>query len=152
VSLVEALDDPARHDAVVDDCVRIIEEEVASKRGLRGAALKTGFKAFKAVRPGIVRSAVVRLLPHFAPAIDPHWSEARASPDPDAWFRAHAGEVADSLLGVTDGMAERASNRVLVRIYRSLRGSAREHVIAGVPRIPTLIAAHLDRDVAAGPR
>lgn len=144
MSLVAALQDPAREQAVVEHGARIVEEEVASKRGLRATALKAGFAAFKKVRPGIVEAAVRRLLPLFAPVIDPHWERASAEGSPDRYFVSHAGEVADELLAVTDGLAARASNKVLVRIYRSLRGQARDHVVAGVPRIPGLIEAHLD--------
>jgi hypothetical protein len=141
--LTTTLADPKRRPAIVSDAARIIEQEVASKSGLRGMALKTGFKAFQSIRPGIVPMAVDRLLPHFAPVLDPLWDEAVRSGSPDAWFRTHDGRVADALLGVTDGLANRAENKVMVRIYSSLRGQAREHVVAGVPRIPELIARHV---------
>jgi len=142
-ALARALADPETKHRVILDASRIVEEEVASKRGLRGAALKAGFKAFKSVRPGIVPTAVERLLPRFVPVIDPLWDEAKASGDPDAWFRAHDARVAADLLGVTDAMADRAKNKVMIRIYRSLRGSAEEHVRAGAVRIPELIQRHL---------
>jgi len=143
-TLSTALNDPGTKRAVVIDAARIIEEEVASKRGFRGAALKAGFKAFKAVRPGIVAAAVDRLLPRFAPVIDPLWDEALASGDAEGWFQMHDARVAGELLSVTDDLAERAQNKVMIRIYRSLRGSAEEHVRAGAVRIPELIRRHLN--------
>jgi len=142
-TLVEVLADPARKPAVVRDAARILDEEVAAKRGLRGAAIKAGFKAFKKVKPGIVEDALTRLLPLFAPEIDPLWVEAEASGDADAWFRTHDARVAAALLGVTDDLAARAKHKVLLRIYRSLRGSAEEHVRSGALRIPELIRRHL---------
>ena len=66
-----------------------------------------------------------------------------ASGDPNGWFVTHDGRVADALLAVTDAMAKRAQNAVMIRIYNGLRGQARDHVIAGVPRIPELIARHV---------
>jgi len=143
VTLTELLKDPARREAVLADCVRLVDEEVAARRGLSGAAIRAGYAAFQRIRPGITRAAFERLLPHLAPAIEPHWVAARASGDPDRFFRDHAPRVADDLLAVTDGLATRAKNRVLLRLYRSLRGQAREHVIGSVPRIPGLVARHL---------
>ncbi len=142
-ALESALEDPVIRAGVVSSGAEIVEAEVRSKSGLRGAALRAGFRAFRAVRPGIVTEAVARLLPHFVPVLDPHWDRARESGDPHGYFRGHAPEVADGLLEVTDGMAGRATNRVMVRLYRSLRGQARGHVIAAVPRIPELIEIHL---------
>lgn len=146
MTLEQALADPRLREAVIADGERMIEEEVASKSGLSGVALRTGFAAFRKLDPSIVRTALRRLLPLFVPVIDPHWVHARHSGSPERYFRTHAPAIADELLAVTDGLADRSSHRVLVRIYRSLRGTARDHVIAGVPRIPGLIGRHLAPD------
>ncbi len=145
-SLQEGLADPVTRRAVVDDAAEFLEREVASKRGLRGGALKAGFRAFKAIQPGMVRSAIDGLLPRFAPAIDPLWSEARTQPDPSAWMIARDGQVADALLGVTDDLAARSQNRVLKRIYGGLRGQARGHVVEGIPGLVAVLEKH-----ASGP-
>lgn len=137
-----ALLDPARRAAVVRDAAALLEAEVGAKRGLRGGALKAGFSAFKAVQPGIVESAIDKLLPHFAPVLDPWWSRAAATPDPVAFLVANDGAIADALLGVTDGLAQRAQQRVLKKIYASLRGQAREHVVDGVPGLARLMRKH----------
>jgi hypothetical protein len=142
-TLTNILADRSKRPAVVADAARIVEEQVAATSGLRGMGLKAGFKAFQKLRPGIVPLAVDRLLPHFTPVVDPRWEEAVRSGDPDAWFRQHDGRVADALLGVTDSLASRAQNKVMLRIYQGLRSQARDHVVAGVPRIPELIARHV---------
>ena len=140
--LVDVLADPAGRAAVVRDAAALIEAEVAAKRGLRGAALKAGFKAFKAIQPGIIERAVDRLLPRFAPAVDPFWADASRTADPVAWLIERDGRIADALLAVTDRMAEGARNRVMVRIYKTLRGQARRHVLAAVPALARLILEH----------
>ncbi len=142
MSLTETLKDPERKARIVADAARVVQEEVASKSGFRGAALKAGFKAFMRIRPGIVPSAVESLLPAFAPAIDPFYERGKASGDVTRFFRDHDGAIADALLAVTDGKAEHAKSRVLVRIYRSLRGPARGYVITAVPRIAELAVRH----------
>lgn len=141
-ALTAALNDPVRRSAVVRDAGQLLEAEVASKRGLRGGALKAGFSAFKAVQPGIVEQAIDKLLPHFAPVMDPWWTKAAATKDPVAYLCANDGAIADGLLAVTDGLAERAQNRVLKRIYTSLRGQARGHVVDGIPGLARLMARH----------
>ena len=141
-SIAEGLEDPTLRKAVVDDAALLVESEVASKRGFRGRALQAGFKAFRAVSPGIVPEAVDRLLPRFAPVIDPYWEKARASDDPQGWMVARDSEIADALLGVTDKLAEQAKHRVLKRIYKGLRGQARGHVVDAIPGLARLMVKH----------
>ncbi len=143
-TLAQVVSDAKRRHAVVVDAAQIVESEVASKRGFRGAALKAGFGAFQRISPGVVPGAVDRLLPHFVPVLDPLWAEAVASGDAEAWFARHDERVARELLAVTDALAARAKNKVVLRIYQTLRGSAEEHVRQGVPRIPELIRNHIN--------
>ena len=143
MTLAEALDDGSRRDAITDDLVRLVEDEVHNKRGLSGAVLKKGYSAFKRFRPGIVRAGVQRVLPEMATAIDPHWRKAQGEDGPDRYFRDRAGPIAEDLLVVTDAIANRSTNRVLKRLYGSLRPAAHRHVAAAVPRLPAVIRGHL---------
>jgi hypothetical protein len=140
--MAAALADPVRRTAVVRDAVVLVEREVASKRGLRAMALKGGFKAFKAIQPGIVTRAIEKLLPHFVPVIDPIWAEAQQHDRSAAWMNTQDIRIADALLGVTDGLAAKAKNRVMIRIYKSLRGQAKGHVQTAVPGLTDLLAHH----------
>jgi len=142
MNLSAILDDATKRRALIEDCRVLLEDEVASKRGLRAAALKAGFKTFKRLRPGMVASAFEVLLPAFAPAIDPFYERGQSSGDVHGYFRDQQGPIADALLGVTDDKAKRAKNRVMVRIYNTLRGPARGHVMAAVPRISHLIVRY----------
>lgn len=141
MSLVMALQNPDRKERIIADCVALIDREVASKSGFSGAALKAGYAAFKKIRPGIARAAVTRLLPEMAVALDRHWQTAGA--EPGKYFRSNATAIADDLLKVTDAIAARSDNRVLVKLYSSLRPSARDHVATAVPSIPDVIHTHL---------
>jgi hypothetical protein len=137
------LADPARRAEVVRDAERIVDEEVAARRGIQGVALRAGYAAFRQLRPGIVGLAIDRLLPLFAPIIDRHWVTAVASGDPEDWFRREADRVADDLLSVTDAVSHRTTNPIALGLYRSLRGQARSHVAAGVTRMPAFLRNHL---------
>ena len=61
-SLVEAVKDPAKRPAVISDCTRMLDAEVAGKRGLSGVAVKAGFKAIRKFKPDIVPSALEDLI------------------------------------------------------------------------------------------
>ena len=82
MSLVEALSDASKKDALVSDVVKLVDEEVASKGGLSGIALKAGYAAVKGVKPGFVQSVVQKLLPDFASKLDPLWIEAKKDGQP----------------------------------------------------------------------
>ncbi|MEQ1505939.1 MAG: hypothetical protein ABMB14_27130 [Myxococcota bacterium] len=143
MTLSEAVADPGRRDAIVADCVRLVDDEVRGKSGLTGAAVRAGYAAFQRVKPGIVRAAVIRLLPEMAPALEGHWTASAAGGGADRYFRANDRRIAEDLLTVTDRLAARSTNRVLTKLYGSLRPSAVTHVVAAVPRIPALLRAHL---------
>jgi hypothetical protein len=137
----QLLQDPARKDRVILDCVRLIEEEVARKSGLTGVVLRGGFSAFQRLQPGIVRLAVDRLLPELWRTLEPHWVATRGKPE--VAFSARSAVIADELLSVTDRLAERARNAMVVRLYRSLRPAAHGHVAEAVPRLGELMGRHL---------
>lgn len=143
MTLVEALKDPAVLDAVATDGAVIVKEEVVAKKGVRAAVLKMGFKTVQNLKPGIIESMLRKLLPKFAPKVDPHWERAVSGGDPRAYFATHAGEIADSLLEVTDERAKQVSNAVLLRVYTGLRGQAKRYTEESVPRLPDLIEKHV---------
>lgn len=143
MTLTEILRDEARRRAVVVDGALLIEREVAARGGLSGFAVKAGYKALKAVRPGVVEVALAALLPEFAPAIDPLYAQARASGDLHAWFAAHADAIADALLAVTDRRAAVATQPGLKRVYAGLRATARREVAQSVPGLGRLIEKHV---------
>lgn len=141
-SLASAFGDPQRRDAILRDAATLLHGEVNGKRGLRGAALRTAFRAFQAIRPGIVEAALRRLMPLFIPALEPHWEVAKGEADPRQAFERRDQEVAEALLSVTDDLATRAKNRAMVRLYRSLRSSAVRHVQDAVPALGALLEKH----------
>ncbi len=142
-TLVEVLRDPAKLAAVARDGARLVDEEVAARTGLRAAALKAGYATVKAIKPGVIEESLAALLPSFAPAVDPHWARAVATGDARRYFRERAGEVAESLLAVTDAKADRAKNRVMKKVYQALRGQALAQTTQSVPRLPELIERHV---------
>lgn len=143
MTLVSVLADPTKKSAVVRDAARLVEDEVEARGGLSGMALKAGYRAVKAVKPGIIEQVLHLLLPEFAPVLDPYVEKGRAEGDLGAHLRKHADAIANGLLGVTDRRAERSSNATLKRAYSTLRGSAQREVAASVPKLAPLIERHV---------
>lgn len=142
-SLAATLSDEKKKPQVVDDCCKLIDEEVAGKSGLSGFAIKAGYGAVKGIKPGFVRQVVTDLLPEFAKVLDPIHAEAltqkKAVP---AYFEANAPRVADALLTITDSKAKNAKSGVVKGTYEKLRPTAKKHVESAVPRLARLIEKH----------
>ena len=138
---------PGKRDRVLDDCVRMIDDEMASK-GLMAMPLKAGYKVVASFKPNFVRNAMDYLLDDFCRALEPHYrSWADAPPETrgslhDA-LRKNEGGVADALLSITDSRAERSSHTTIKALYFKLRGMAKGHVIAALPRLARTIQPHV---------
>jgi hypothetical protein len=142
-NLAEALTSDSRKSVVVDDCVAVIDAEVADKGGLTGLAIKAGYKAIQGVKPGFVRQVVGDLLPEFAAALDPLYQEAKANGrGVRDYFNANTNRAADALLAITDDRAKRTKSGMVKGTYEKLRGSAKKNVEAAVPRLAAMIEKH----------
>ena len=130
--------------AVIDDSLRVLEAEVADKGGLGGMAIKTAYKVVKGVSPGFLKQVVDHLLDDFLDALDPIYQEAvDKGAAPRAHLQSNPGRVADSLLAITDARAQRAQNKTIKKAYDKLRGQAKKHVEAAVPRLGELFERHV---------
>ena len=142
-SLVEAIKDDKKRRAVVDDCVALIDAEVADKGGLSGMGVKAAFKAVKSLRPGMIPMAMNHLLDDFAARVDPFWQECQAKgEDPRRFFERRKSDVANALLSITDDRAKKSDHGTLVKAYQSLRPKAVEYIGDAMPRLADLIKKH----------
>lgn len=142
-SLLEILtSDSQKRQQVTDECCTLVDAEVADKSGISGFAIKAGYAAVKNIKPGFIRGVVFDLLPEFSSALDPLFQEAKAKGVPvSSHFEANPGRVADALLALTDGKAQR-SRGIVKGTYEKLRGSAKKNVEAAVPRLGKVIQKH----------
>jgi hypothetical protein len=138
-SLNDILGANGKRAQVVADCERLVEEEVGSK-GLLGIPIKAAYAIVKAVKPGFVPEVIDHMLDDFAGKLDPLYQQAKAKNEPvTAFMSGRSGEVAEALLSITDGRAQRAKNQGLKTAYEKLRPTAKKHVEAAVPRLARLI-------------
>jgi hypothetical protein len=143
MSLGEAINDPAKKPAIISDCTKLIDEEVADKGGLSGLAVKAGYAAVKGVKPGFITEVVEKLLPEFAGKLDAIWEEGKKSGNAPGFMVSNKSRVADALLSVTDARAKSAKSAVVRSTYDKLRGSAKKNVEEAVPRLSKLLDKHV---------
>lgn len=135
---------PGKRQAVVDDCARVIEEEVDAKSGLSGMAIKMTFKVVKALKPGMVRELCDVLLPEFVENLEADYArhKAEGSASIEAYCAKNASGVADALLRTTDRRAVKSTNGALKGAYEKLRPEGKKHVEAALPRVARMLARH----------
>ncbi len=140
-TLLDKLPLPEKRAAILDDCQRLLDAEVARKKGMGGLAIKAGYKVLKSFKPGAVRGSIDGLLDDFIGALEPFHADFSAAGQ-GGTFGAHLKgripEVAEALVGVTDERADRSKHKTLVRGYRKLRPSAVRHVTEAVPGLADL--------------
>ena len=143
-SLSEVLLAPENRAQVIADCNQMIADEVSSKKGLTGLAVKAGFKAVRAFRPNIIESVIDALLEDFVTNLEPVFEAYKESNGNDlaAYCSKRSGDIADALLAITDGRAQRSKLKTLVKAYEKLRPQGRKHVQEAVPRIASLLTSH----------
>ena len=140
------LDEGARP-AVISDCVRLIDQEVASKRGVGGVMIKGGYKAFKKFKPSIVKDAVEALLESFTEVLDGVYEDYQkddVSTPFDVWAGRRKSSIANSLLGITDSIMGETDKAAVKKIYGGMRKIGQKNVEEAVPGISRLVIKYVD--------
>ena len=140
-TLHEILLSPENWPQVVADCNALIEHEVSEKSGVSGAAIKLAYKTATTFAPGHVRHMVETLLPKMADNLQPFWADFNACGGSDFgdYLTKRGDEVAEAMLTVTDARAAASGRPVIVKAYRSVRGSAARHIQAALPQVGALV-------------
>jgi hypothetical protein len=129
-------------DRFVDDCVELIEKQVAAAPGLGGLALKAAYSTVKGIRADYCAQVVDQLLPEISIALDPMWTEAVNNGSPVQYLAQRKAEVADQLLQISDKKAENSTRAVVKGAYAKLRPSAKTYVENGIPDLAEIINKH----------
>ncbi len=143
-TLTEILLVPGTRPKVVADCVRLVGEEVDSKGGLSGLAIKGAYMVVKAVNPDFITESVDHMLDDFVRRLEPFATEAQQKNEPVGPFlSARASAVADALLAISDERAARAKNQTVKKAYEKLRPTGKRNVEAAIPRVGRLVAKYV---------
>jgi Family of unknown function (DUF6918) len=126
---------------VVADCLTLIDQEVAAKSGISGAAVKVAYKTAKAFAKGYLRQTVENLLPDLVTQLEPYWAEfAGSGASGFGDYLVKQGDaVAEALLSVTDARAKMSDRPVIVRAYGTVRGGAARNITAALPAVGVLV-------------
>ncbi|MCU0546392.1 MAG: hypothetical protein MUE44_30215 [Oscillatoriaceae cyanobacterium Prado104] len=124
---------------VVDDCVGLIDKQVAAAPGLGGLALKAAYSTIKGIRADYCAQVLYQLLPEVSIALDPMWNEAVNNGSPVEYLSERKSKVADELLQISDKKAEKSTRAVVKGVYGKLRPSAKNYLENGIPDLATII-------------
>lgn len=142
-SLTEQMSSNDKRQALVKDALDVLDQEVASKSGLTGIAIKGAYKLIQGVKPGFLKQVVEHLLDDFLLALDPVYQEAAAKKRPAGpYLLEHKDRVADALLAVTDRRAKNSNSATVKSAYEKLRSIAKKQVEGATPRLATLMERH----------
>ncbi len=143
-TLPEILLAPDVRPHVIADSLTLIDSELADKSGISGNAIKLAYKTVSSFASGYIRETVEKMLPEIAAQLQPYWADFTASGGAQfADYLAKRGdEAAESLLSISDAMAERSNKPVVVKAYRAVRAGAARHVQAALPRVGDLVTTY----------
>ena len=147
-NLSDLVKEPEPRQAVIADCVQLIKDEVKSKKGLSGAAVKAAFAVVKAIKPRILEDSVDSLLDDFTVSMQPfyeRYQQAGESGTLEAYLTPQGAEIAEALLSITDRRAERARNKTMVKAYHKLRPKGLANVEQAVPGIGRVLDRHIGK-------
>ena len=140
-TLHEMLLNPDTEPSVVADSLTLIEQEMAGKSGISGAAIKLAHKTAKTFAKGYLRHTVEKLLPDLVTELEPYWADfvgSGASGFGDYLVK-RGDEVSGALLSVSDAQARTSERPVIIKAYGTVRGSAGKHITAALPAVGALV-------------
>jgi hypothetical protein len=143
-TLQETLLAPDTEPKVVDDCCTLLDQEVSDKSGVSGTAVKVAYKTATSFAPGYFRKTMQEMLPQIVGKLEPYWADFSASGGSEFgdYLAKRGDEVTQDLLSLSDEIAAVSQRPVIVKAYRSVRGSAAKHVEAALPRVGGLVGKY----------
>jgi hypothetical protein len=140
-TLQEILLSPENQPHVVDDCQKLIDQEVSSKSGVSATAVKVAYKTVNAFASGYLRRKVEQFVPEMVIQLEPFWADFSASGSSGFgdYLVKRGDEVSQALLSVTDARAAISGRPTIVKAYQAVRGGAAKHVTAALPNLGALV-------------
>jgi hypothetical protein len=127
---------------IAEECAQLMDEQVATKTGISGLAIKAAYKALKGLGPGYISRAIQGLLPQALRAVEPMWEEGVQAGDPVAHLSQNREQTAEILLGVTDAKISNAQNKIVIAAYKQVRKFVKGDIEEAVPGLAKIISHH----------
>ncbi|GIM90782.1 DUF6918 family protein [Paractinoplanes toevensis] len=127
--------------AITADAQALVEQELANKSGVSAGAVKLAYKAVTSFAPGYYAQTVELMVPNMLHQLQPFWTDFQAAGGGTFgdYLVKRQDEVGPALLRVTDDMAKDSDKPVIVRAYKTVRGSAEKHIEAAIPAVGALV-------------
>jgi uncharacterized protein DUF6918 len=127
--------------AITADAQALVEQELANKSGVSAAAVKLAYKAVTSFAPGYYAQTVELMVPNMLNQLQPFWTDFQAAGGGTFgdYLVKRQDEVGPALLRVTDDMAKDSDKPVIVKAYKTVRGSAEKHIEAAIPAVGALV-------------
>jgi len=140
-TLQQILLTPDTQPKVIADCHALIEQEIKDKSGISGAAVKLAYKTITSFAPGYYNGMVEELIPQIVDRLEPYWADFSTSGSSEFgdYLVKRGGEVSEALLTVTDDYASKSDKPVILRAYKTVRGSAGKNIEAALPRVGEMV-------------
>lgn len=142
MGLRDVLQDPTVYTSLVNSCQALVDQQVASKGGVSGVALKTTYGLVKGVGPNYLTGVIARALPDIMTALEPLWDEGLALGNPVDHLSQNRQRAAIDLLTVTDLKAQTTHYAIVKNSYYKLRESVKADIEAAVPHLAKILAEH----------
>jgi hypothetical protein len=139
-TLQELLLTPEKTPHLIADTQALVDDQIASK-GITAAPLKAAYKAVTAFAPGYYQEAISAMLPGMVHQLEPYWAAFAASGGGDFgdYLSKRGEEVSESLLAVTDDMAQHSGRATVVKAYQLVRGGAGKNINTALPALGALV-------------
>jgi Family of unknown function (DUF6918) len=140
-TLHEMLLTPDVKPRVVADVQALVEQELASKGGISGTAVKVAYKAVTAFAPGYYADTIESMLPDMADKLQPFWADFTASGGADFgdYLAKRPDEACEAMLAVTDNMASVSQRPAIIKAYKAVRGGAAKNMEPALPGLGALV-------------
>jgi uncharacterized protein DUF6918 len=139
-TLQELLLTPEKTPHLIADTQALVDEQIASK-GITAVPLKGAYKAVTAFAPGYYQEAITAMLPGMVYQLEQYWAAFSTSGGADFgdYLSKRGEEVSESLLAVTDDMAQHSGRATVVKAYQLVRGGAGKNINAALPALGALV-------------
>lgn len=131
---------------VIEQIVALLQNEISSKKGLKGAVIKRAYKAVKSIKPNADAIAVNLLLDDIVDVFDMHHSGCQDNAEVEfhKYCELNNTVIAGDILEVADKKAKQMKNKKFSSAYSLIRGAAQTDIEAVVPKIGELIVENIN--------
>jgi hypothetical protein len=143
MGLTEQLTDEGIARRIALDCAQLMDDQVSSKSGVSGIAIKATYRVVKGLSADYIPNAIHHLLPEAMKALEPMWEEGMQSGDPVRYLTQNSEVTAETILSVTDAKIQGARNKLICTSYNQLRRSVKNDITAAIPGFAEILGKHV---------